>query len=204
MAGGTPLPDDIIESIGLSGVMSIANQPAILSNIALGNLTQNTNLSQQNAVAFQQTQNGLQATLLGKLVNMILSTGPLEAASTEALFSKADASGELAALKALLDALKGDGGGGGGGGGEGGCTYPGSIKPGEPGSSIDMAITHGTLRIDPTPGRHVQLIITDQRPAGRHKAPDFTIRAGRVYVFDNPEENVNVVMSDGNIKVTRV
>src|SRR3954462_4306666 len=140
MAGGTPLPDNIMEAISLNGLMSIANQPAILSNLALSNVTQNTNLSQQNALSFQQTQNGLQATILAKLVNTVLNPGPIEAASVGALFSRGGASEELAMLKALLDVLNGGGGSegggseGGGGSDDGGGHHQGSIKPGDPGS----------------------------------------------------------------------
>jgi len=98
----TGLPADIIQSLSVSGVGSLAMQPSILASLQLSNLIQNTNQSQQNAVSFQQTLNGVQVTVLGKVVNMLTAVGPLEAASVSMLFSGNAVASQLAALRAMM------------------------------------------------------------------------------------------------------
>ena len=94
------LPDGISESIAISNVKSVAEQPAMLSNLAFSNLVNNVNLSQQNAVSNQQAMNQLLITVTGKIVNMLANLSPLEAASVTELFTGDDAARELADLKA--------------------------------------------------------------------------------------------------------
>ncbi len=99
------MPNDITEAVSVSNVSAIAGQPAVLSNLALGNLIQNINLSQQNAIANQQTMNEIQATVVGKVVNLLTTLGPLEAMSAQQLLTGNALAEELADLKATLEAF---------------------------------------------------------------------------------------------------
>jgi hypothetical protein len=74
------LPKSIVGSIAV-GNTSVAQQPAILANVAMGNLVQNVNMAQQNAVSAQQSMNQLQMATLGKAVNVLTSQGPAQAAA---------------------------------------------------------------------------------------------------------------------------
>jgi hypothetical protein len=94
------LPDDIRESIAVANVKSVAEQPAMLSNLAYANLVSNINLSQQNAVSNQQAMNQLLITVTGKIVNMLANLSPLEAAAATGLFTGDDLASRIADLKA--------------------------------------------------------------------------------------------------------
>ena len=85
------LPDDIREAIAVGNVKSVAEQPAMLSNLAFANLISNVNLSQQNAVSNQQAMNQLGVTVTGKIVNLVANLSPLEAAAVEHLFADREA-----------------------------------------------------------------------------------------------------------------
>lgn len=65
------LPQDVTESIAIENVKSVGQQPAMLSNLAFSNLVNNTNLSQQNAVANQQAMNEIGVAVVGRIVNYI-------------------------------------------------------------------------------------------------------------------------------------
>jgi len=99
------LPGEITEAIAIANVKSVAEQPAQLANILLGNLIQNTNQAQENAVSFQQTQNSIQATVLGKVVNMLTSLGPLESMSAQQILTGNSVAQEIGALKASIQAF---------------------------------------------------------------------------------------------------
>lgn len=94
------LPDDIKESIAISNVNSVAQQPAMLSNLAYANLIANVNLSQQNAVSNQQAMNQLGVSVTGKAVNLVANLSPMEAVAVVKLDSGDDfAAQQLADLK---------------------------------------------------------------------------------------------------------
>lgn len=59
----------------------VAEVPASLSNLALANVIANTNLSQQNAVSFQQAMNQVTIAVTGKAVDLISTLEPMEAVS---------------------------------------------------------------------------------------------------------------------------
>lgn len=101
----TTLPNDITEAVSISNVSTIAGQPAVLSNLALGNLIQNINMSQQNAITHQQSMNEIQATVLAKVINVMTALGPLEAMSAQQLLTGNALAQELADLKAALEAF---------------------------------------------------------------------------------------------------
>lgn len=96
------IPSEITESIAISSLKSIAEQPSVLSNVLLSNLIMNTNMAQQNAVSFQQTQNSIQATVTGKVVGMLTTLGPLEAMSSQQILTGNTTAEEIADLKAAL------------------------------------------------------------------------------------------------------
>jgi hypothetical protein len=93
----------IVDSVAIGNVKSVAEQPAMLSNLAFANLVNNVNLSQQNAVSNQQAMNQLLITVTGKIVNMLANLSPLEAASVTELFTGDDAAREAADLKAATE-----------------------------------------------------------------------------------------------------
>lgn len=98
------VPGDVVEAISISSLKAVAKQPAILSNLALANLIQNTNLSQQNAVALQQAMNQISVTVTGKVVNMLTSLGPLEAMADQQVLTGNSVAEEIADLKAAVAA----------------------------------------------------------------------------------------------------
>ncbi|MEP7218297.1 MAG: RebB family R body protein [Bacteroidota bacterium] len=100
MPDNAALPDEITESIAIANTNSIANQPAMLSNLMYANLVQNTNLSQQNAVANQQAMNQLGIAVVGRTVNMITTLSPMEAVAVQKLDTGNDVAEEIANLKA--------------------------------------------------------------------------------------------------------
>lgn len=104
-ATNPPLPEEITEGIAIANVKAVAEQPAQLANIQLGNLIQNTNQAQENAVSFQQTLNSIQATVLGKVVNMLTTLGPLEAMSAQQILTGNSVAQEIGALKASVQAF---------------------------------------------------------------------------------------------------
>jgi len=100
------LPDSILESIAVANAKSVAEQPATLANLQLGNLGQNTNQSQQNAVSLQQTMNNIQATILGKVANMLTTVQPLEAVSVSEVLTGNKTAEDLADIKAAAGGMK--------------------------------------------------------------------------------------------------
>lgn len=99
------LPDDIHESIAISNVKAVAEQPAMLSNLAFANLVNNVNLSQQNAVSNQQAMNQLLITVTGKVVNLLANLSPLEAASATHVLTGDEVAEQITDLKASEDSL---------------------------------------------------------------------------------------------------
>lgn len=99
------LPQDIVQSIAISNAKSVAEQPAILANLALANLIANTNLAQQNAVSNQQAMNELGIAVVGKTVNSISNLSPLEARSAVDVLTNNELAQSIADLKATLQAF---------------------------------------------------------------------------------------------------
>jgi Killing trait len=99
------LPNDIRESIAIGNVKSVAEQPAMLSNLAYANLLQNVNLSQQNSVSNQQAMNQLQLTVTGKVVNLISNLSPMEAVAVTKIDTGNDIAQQISDLKAAVAPL---------------------------------------------------------------------------------------------------
>lgn len=98
---GAHLPTDESKPTTVDAT-SASEKTAPLSNLALGNLIQNVNQAQENAVSFQQSQNSIQATVLGKVVNMLTQLGPLEAMSAQQVPTESEIAENLAAVKEEL------------------------------------------------------------------------------------------------------
>ncbi len=90
----------------IASIKSIAEQPAMLSNLAYANTVANTNLSQQNAVANQQAMNQLGISIVGKTVNNVANLGPLEARSAVDVLTDNSLADEIASLRSTLEAFK--------------------------------------------------------------------------------------------------
>lgn len=95
-------PDDARESVATGNAQSVAQQPAMLSNLAYANLIANVNLSQQNAVSNQQAMNQLAVTVTGKAVNLVANLSPMEAMAVVKLDTGNDIAQQLADLKGTL------------------------------------------------------------------------------------------------------
>ncbi len=95
------VPDDIRESVAIANVKSVAEQPAMLSNLSFSNLLTNNNLSQQNAVSFQQSMNQVAVTVTAKGVNRISDTSPMEAMAVTELLTSNDLAAQIAQLRAV-------------------------------------------------------------------------------------------------------
>ena len=96
------IPNDIRESLAIANVKSVAEQPAMLSNLAFSNLITNNNLSQQNAVSNQQAMNQLGLTVTGKTVNRISNLSSEEAVGILKIDSGNELAAQLAELKAAV------------------------------------------------------------------------------------------------------
>ncbi|MEM7251277.1 MAG: FAD-binding monooxygenase [Pseudomonadota bacterium] len=73
------LPGDIVESISIANAKSIAEQPAILSNLALAQQVFNQNLAQQIALSTQQAMNQITMAAASKCVSMIAESTEADA-----------------------------------------------------------------------------------------------------------------------------
>jgi hypothetical protein len=108
MPENTTLPPALGETvtvIGVSNLKSVAEQPAMLSNLSFSNTVTNTNLSQQNAVSNQQAMNELGISILGKTVNKVSDLGPLEARSAVDILTNNELAQTIADLKSSLEAF---------------------------------------------------------------------------------------------------
>lgn len=99
------LPSDIVQSVAIGNLKAIAEQPAMISNLAYGNTVANTNLSQQNAVANQQAMNELGVAITGRTVARVGNLGPLEARSAVDVLTNDELAQTLADLKSTLQAF---------------------------------------------------------------------------------------------------
>lgn len=92
----------ITDSVSSASTKSTAESTTTLANLALGNLIQNINQAQENAVSMQQSLNTIQATVLGKVVGMLTTLGPLEAMSAQHLLTGNSVAETLADLRASV------------------------------------------------------------------------------------------------------
>lgn len=97
--------NDTATVVAITNLKSIAEQPAMLSNLAYSNAIANTNLSQQNAIANQQAMNELGISIVGKVVNKVSDLGPLEARSAVDILTNNELAETIADLKSTLQAF---------------------------------------------------------------------------------------------------
>jgi 5-enolpyruvylshikimate-3-phosphate synthase len=101
----TNIDPGVVEAVAIGNLKSIAEQPAMLSNLAYSNTVVNTDLAAKNAVSIQQAFNELGVSVLGKTVNMVSNLGPLEAKSAQEILT-GNTMGELISnLKAATENL---------------------------------------------------------------------------------------------------
>ena len=96
------LPNDIRESLAIANAKSVAEQPAMLSNLAFANLITNNNLSQQNTVSNQQSMNELGITVTAKAINRVSNLSSEEAVATLKINSGNELAEQIAELKAIM------------------------------------------------------------------------------------------------------
>lgn len=96
------IPDDIREAIAIANAKSIAEQPAMLANLAYANLVNNVNLSQQNAVSNQQAMNQMTLSVTSKAVDKISNLNPQEAVSVTKILSAQELAEQIAQLKSVI------------------------------------------------------------------------------------------------------
>jgi killing trait domain-containing protein len=100
------LPKDITDSVAIGNMKSIAEQPAMLSNLAYSNTVVNGNLSMQNSVANQQSQNEVGMSVTGKVINLLSTLGPLESKSCNEILTGNVMAEQISNLKATIEAFK--------------------------------------------------------------------------------------------------
>jgi len=98
------IPNDIRESVAIANMKSVAEQPAMLSSLSFANLATNDNLSQQNAVSFQQAMNQLTVTVTAKGVNRVSNLGTLEGISITKVMTSNDTARLIPELRAVITA----------------------------------------------------------------------------------------------------
>lgn len=102
---------EVISAVAIGNLKAIAEQPAMLSNLAFANVVSTTNLGQQNAVANQQAVGELGISVLAKGSNTVSDLGPVEARSAVDVLTNNELAQTIADLKGTLEAFaKGDGG----------------------------------------------------------------------------------------------
>lgn len=88
-------PEKIIESVSVANLKAVAEQPAVLSNLALG-----------NAVSFQQMANNnllaLMQAVTGRVVDHVLDTSITDAAAVNKIASGNDLGQQLGQLGAVI------------------------------------------------------------------------------------------------------
>jgi hypothetical protein len=99
-----PMNDDVVTAVDVANVRAIAEQPAMLANLAFANLVANTNLAQQNAVANQQLMNQLGGAILARAAS-IATDPPLDKAAVQVITPE-DLAKTIADLKATLQAWR--------------------------------------------------------------------------------------------------
>lgn len=100
------LPSGVIQSVAIGNLKAIAEQPAMISNLAFGNLVANTNLSQQNAVAYQQAMNELGMAVVGRVAGTVSNLSPLESRASVDVLTQNNLAELVTSLKAVLAELQ--------------------------------------------------------------------------------------------------
>jgi hypothetical protein len=126
-------PENVVEGVAVGNLKSIAEQPAMLSNLAFANVAFSNNLAQQNAVANQQAMNETGVAATSKAVKAVASIGPLEARSAVDVLTNDEIAQTIADLKATVAAFVSQGGGPSG---QGGTPVVPLVPPGSRGNPL--------------------------------------------------------------------
>jgi hypothetical protein len=98
-----PIPEDIVTSVAVDNVKTIAGGPATNSQfyqgLAMGNAVHNQNISQQNALA---EQNAMGVARLAT-VKQLIEVDPTESAAVNKLMTGNDVASQMQALLAALN-----------------------------------------------------------------------------------------------------
>ncbi|UPG95834.1 RebB family R body protein [Luteibacter aegosomatissinici] len=105
------LDEQIVTAVATGNLKAIAEQPALLSNLAYSNVVSTNNLGRQNAVANQQAGNEITLPLVAKAVSTVSDPGPLAARSAVDVLTNNELADSIADLKSVIEAFaKGEGG----------------------------------------------------------------------------------------------
>lgn len=105
------LDEQIVTAVATGNLKAIAEQPALLSNLAFSNVVSTNNLGRQNAVANQQAGNEITLPLVAKAVSTVSDPGPLAARSAVDVLTNNELAESIADLKSVIEAFAKDGGG---------------------------------------------------------------------------------------------
>lgn len=97
------IPLDIRQAVAISNLKSVAEQPAMLANLAFSNLLSNLNLSQQNAVSNQQAMNQLTLSITSKAINNISNVSPAAAISEKSILTNNKLAEQIAQLRRVIE-----------------------------------------------------------------------------------------------------
>lgn len=100
-----PLHEEVVSAVAIGNLKAIAEQPAMISNLAYSNLVANTDLAQKNAVANQQAMNEVGLSIVAKASNTVSNLGPLEARSAVDILTNDELAQTIADLKATVQAF---------------------------------------------------------------------------------------------------
>lgn len=104
--GVTPLPSEVAAATALASLLSIAQDGALSSNLAMALQVHNTDLAGKAQVARQQGMDRLRLSLLAKAVGKTQALSPLAARSAVAGLTGNALAQQIADLSAALAALK--------------------------------------------------------------------------------------------------
>lgn len=103
--GADPRPPSPF-AVALSG-MVLAEQPALLSNLAYSDQVASTDLAAKGSLSNQDALNKLQVSILAKAVNQVQNHNPMQARAVVDVLSNNEQAQAIADLKAAVNAFSG-------------------------------------------------------------------------------------------------
>lgn len=101
------LDEEVVEAVAIGNLKAIAEQPAMLSNLAYSNLVNSNQLGQLNAVANQQAVTELGIPLVAKAASTVSQLGPMQARSAVDILTNNGLAQLIADLKSAIEAFTG-------------------------------------------------------------------------------------------------
>ncbi|RTL42009.1 MAG: hypothetical protein EKK53_12690 [Burkholderiales bacterium] len=102
----TTVPAEVASATAVASLLSIAQEGALVSNLAMANQVQNTHLAGQAQGRRQQSMSQLRLSLLAKAVGRMQSLSPAESQAAVAALTDNEAARLLLDLRATLAAFK--------------------------------------------------------------------------------------------------